>query len=162
VNDRAPDASPQPIDARPARPESSLRVAGRATLYGGALASALLLAVLVTGLVPAGKRASCWAGLALALLTTGAGNLLLAASLLVTGAASVSRLAPAVFADFALHVVVGGGTIAALFLLRTKFLDAPTFALAFAASVVVMRITGAGVVSRALMSAARRRPERRA
>src|SRR5690606_25448985 len=103
-----------------------------------------------------------WLGVALGLVSTALGNLLLAASLLDRGSTGGARFARAMFADLFLHLVLGGGTVLALFLVRTKFLGAAAFALAFAASVLVMRITGAAVLSRALESAAvRRAAERR-
>lgn len=154
-------------DARPVSPNWSVRVALRATCVGVLIAAALLGVVAIlasSSLVAAPLWPSCWGGLGLAAVTTALGNLLLAASLLDRRASSGASLARAVFLDLLLHLIVGGGTALTLFLLRTKFLAAATFALAFAGSVAVMRIAGAVVLARTLKSAAARpapeRPER--
>ena len=137
-------------------PNSALRLALRASRTGAALAGAILFVVLLTALVPSDLRGPCVAGYALALITTALGNLVLAHSLFDNSAGSGTRLVRALVVDLALHVVVGGGTALTLFLLRTKFLAAVAFALAFAAAVIVMRITGAIVLARPLKSSAPR------
>lgn len=152
---------PDPLPGRPpVGSEPSWRIALRAAGIGGG--AAVLLAVGATFALPEGTVWPAWLGVALGLVSTALGNLLLAASLLDRGSTGGARFARAMFADLFLHLVLGGGTVLALFLVRTEFLGAAAFALAFAASVLVMRITGAAVLSRALESAAvRRAAERR-
>jgi hypothetical protein len=150
---------PTTTSLSPVSPNHSVRLALRATVAGALGVAALIGAVsllVAAGAFPAPAWPPCWGGFSVALLTTALGNLLLASSLFDKRATSGTRMASALFADMALHLVVGGGTALALFLLRTKFLAAATFALAFAGSVVVMRIIGATVLARALKSAAAR------
>ncbi len=143
-------ADQPPAASRPVVPNSPLRVAARATLLGLGLAASILTLLCVFPVLPSTLWPSCSGGLAVATVTIALGNLLLAASLLDRRPASHTRLTRSLFADLLLHFLVGGGTALTLFLLRTKFLAAASFALAFAASVVVMRITGAAVLARAL------------
>lgn len=138
-----------------------VRAALRATSIGAGVALALLLVVTAVSIVPRPLHVSCALGLAVAVVSTALGNLLIASAALAPGAASAWAMARAVLVDFALQVLLGGGVSAALFLLGTKFLAPAAFALAFAASAIVMRITGAGILSRALMSAVARRETRR-
>lgn len=138
----------------PDPPRSVVRVAWRATWVGAALAALPLGVVLATGLLPPTSQASCVAAFGVASLGVALGNLMLASAALPRGPLSAAATMRALLADLALQVVLGGGTSAALFLLRTKFLAPAAFALAFAASAVVMRIAGAGVLSRALKPAA--------
>ncbi len=141
-----------PSGARPVTPNSPVRIAARATVLGAVLAVSVLTVLCIGGVLPSLLWPASCGGLGLACVTTALGNLLLAASLLDRRPASHVRLTRALVADLLLHVLVGGGTALTLFLLRTKFLVAATFALAFAGSVVVMRITGAAVLARALKS----------
>ena len=142
------------------RPNSALRLAARATAIGAVAAVLLLAGLIATSVLTTPQHGPCWAGLALAIVTTALGNLLLASSLLDSRASSGARLGRAMFTDFVLHLAVGGGAVIAVFLVGTKFLAAATFALAFAVAVVVMRIIGAVSLSRA-MAVGVRPPERR-
>lgn len=152
-----PAGNPASSDPRP----SAVSAALRATSLGALLAGGVLAVVLATAVVPAPMHASCAFGLAIAVVCAALGNLMLASAVLTTGVHSAAATTRALFADLALHVVLGGGISVALFLLRTKYLAPAAFALAFAASAAVLRITGAGVLSRVLKSEASRRSSER-
>lgn len=139
-----------------AMPLQPLRLAVRATLFGGVVSALLLIAVELSGLLPAELRAHRCGGVALAWLAGSLGNLVLAQALADRSAQSGARFLRAMVVDFMLLLLLGGGASLALFLVGAKFLAGATFALAFAASAIVIRITGAGVMSTALSSAARR------
>ncbi|MEZ5965938.1 MAG: hypothetical protein R3F56_19035 [Planctomycetota bacterium] len=151
-------AHPALPDARPAPLPSALR----ATTLGALLAASILVVVTATGLLPPASRSSCAFGFAVAVVCAGLGNVLIASAALSRDPRSAATTTRALLVDFAVHVILGGGIAVALFLLRTKFLAPAAFALAFAASAAVLRVVGAGVLSRALKSAASRpEPERR-
>jgi hypothetical protein len=143
-----------------ARPRSTLALAARATALGLLPALGILAVVLASGTLTPAQPPACWAGLALAATTTALGNVVLAACLLDPRPSSGQRLARAMFADFAVHLGVGGGAVVALFSMGTKFLAAATFALAFAAAVVVMRVAGAVALSRSTSAGVARGGER--
>lgn len=133
-----------------------LRLAARATLLGIGVSALLLLTVEWSGLLPVEWRAHRCGGVALAWLAGSLGNLVLAQALADRGPQSGARFLRAIVVDFLVLLLLGGGASLTLFLVGTKFLAGATFALAFAASAIVIRITGALVMSTVLSSAARR------
>ncbi len=124
----------------------------RTTLGVGLIVCGIAGIVTATGLVPDGGAAFVWLGVGVALVAATIGNHLFARALLDRSPHSARGMMIAVTADFALLLVLGAGLTAVLFLVRTKFLAAASFGLAFAASALVMRIASAGVMSRAVRS----------
>lgn len=129
---------------------SAAGLALRTTRSVGLVVAGLALVVWASGIVPEPGRAWVPVGAAVAIAAGAIGNLLFAQALTDRSPRGAKRLMTAVMGDLFLHLIVGGGTLLALFLIGTKFLAGATFGLAFAASAMAVRIASAGVMSRAM------------
>lgn len=127
----------------------------RATAIGVLVASAILALVEVSALLPVEFRLARLGGVGLAALAGLLGNLALTQALVDRGPQSGSRFVRALVVDFIVLLVLGGGASLALFLVGAKFLVGATFALAFAAAAIVLRVTSAVVMSTVLSSPVR-------